>query len=151
MSNSSVWILAAPALPLEPSPDIKFDVPFDGTPVATSKTENGIAVSDYVLGTGADAVKGGEVEVHYTGYLTDGAVFDSSVPRTRTAVSTVILTEEAMAIHMVVVTKASGRLEITKNRLGPISRSSVWTGQMSHPTLRFIRYLSPCRSRNNLL
>jgi len=73
----------APALPLEPSPDIKFDVPFDGTPVATSKTENGIAVSDYVLGTGADAVKGGEVEVHYTGYLTDGTVFDTSVPRKR--------------------------------------------------------------------
>ena len=73
----------APALPLEPSPDIKFDAPFDGTPVGTSKTENGIAVSDYVIGTGADAVKGGEVEVHYTGYLTDGTVFDSSVPRKR--------------------------------------------------------------------
>jgi len=73
----------APALPLEPSPDIKFDSPFDATPVTTSTTENGIAVSDYVIGTGADAVKGGEVEVHYTGYLTDGAVFDSSVPRKR--------------------------------------------------------------------
>ena len=72
-----------PALPLEPSPDIKFDAPFDGGSVATSKTEGGIAVSDYVIGTGADAVKGGEVEVHYTGYLTDGTVFDSSVPRKR--------------------------------------------------------------------
>ena len=36
-----------------------------------------------MIGTGADAVKGGEVEVHYTGYLTDGTVFDSSVPRKR--------------------------------------------------------------------
>jgi peptidylprolyl isomerase len=73
----------APALPVEPSPDIKFDEPFNGTPVATSTTEGGIAVSDYVIGTGADALKGGEVEVHYTGYLTDGTVFDSSVPRKR--------------------------------------------------------------------
>ncbi len=75
--------VAAPTLPLEPSADIKFDAPFDGTAVATSKTEGGIAVSDFVLGTGAEAVKGGEVEVHYTGYLTDGTVFDSSVPRNR--------------------------------------------------------------------
>jgi len=73
----------APALPLEPSPDIKFDAPFDATPVATSKTAGGIAVSDYVLGEGAEAVKGGDVEVHYTGYLTDGMVFDSSRPRNR--------------------------------------------------------------------
>ena len=73
----------APALPAEPSPDIKFDEPFNGAPVVTSTTEGGIAVSDYVIGTGADAIKGGEVEVHYTGYLTDGTVFDSSVPRKR--------------------------------------------------------------------
>jgi peptidylprolyl isomerase len=73
----------APPLPVEPSPDIKFDEPFNGTPVATSTTEGGIAVSDFVIGTGADAIKGGEVEVHYTGYLTDGTVFDTSVPRKR--------------------------------------------------------------------
>ena len=73
----------APPLPLEPSPDIKFDAPFDGAPVATSKTPGEIAVSDYVVGEGAEAVKGGDVEVHYTGYLTDGTVFDSSRPRNR--------------------------------------------------------------------
>jgi FKBP-type peptidyl-prolyl cis-trans isomerase len=73
----------APPLPLEPSPDIKFDAPFDGAPVATSKTPGEIAVSDYVIGEGAEAVKGGDVEVHYTGYLTDGTVFDSSRPRNR--------------------------------------------------------------------
>ena len=72
-----------PTLPQEPSPDIKFDAPFDGTPVATSKTAGEIAVSDYVLGEGAEAVKGGDVEVHYTGFLTDGTVFDSSRPRNR--------------------------------------------------------------------
>ncbi len=74
---------AAPALLLEPSPDIKFDAPFDGTAVATSQTAGGISVSDFVVGEGVTAVKGGEVEVHYTGYLTDGTVFDTSVPRKR--------------------------------------------------------------------
>ncbi len=73
----------APPLPLEPSPDIKFDPPFDAAPVASSKTAGGISVDDFVVGEGATAVKGGEVEVHYTGYLTDGTVFDSSVPRKR--------------------------------------------------------------------
>jgi peptidylprolyl isomerase len=73
----------APPLPLEPSPDIKFDPPFDAAPVATSTTAGGISVSDYVVGEGATAVKGGEVEVHYTGYLTDGTVFDTSIPRKR--------------------------------------------------------------------
>ena len=73
----------APALPVEPSPDIKFDAPFDGTAVATSQTAGGISVSDFVVGEGVTAVKGGEVEVHYTGYLTDGTVFDTSVPRKR--------------------------------------------------------------------
>lgn len=73
----------APPLPLEPSADIKFDPPFDAAPMATSQTAGGISVSDYVVGEGPTAVKGGEVEVHYTGYLTDGTVFDSSVPRKR--------------------------------------------------------------------
>ena len=72
-----------PPLPVEPSPDIKFDPPFVGTAVATSQTAGGISVSDYGVGEGATAVKGGEVEVHYTGYLTDGTVFDTSVPRKR--------------------------------------------------------------------
>ncbi len=74
---------AVPPLPLEPSPDIKFDPPFDAAPVATSKTAGGISVDDFVVGEGVTAVKGGEVEVHYTGYLTDGTVFDTSVPRKR--------------------------------------------------------------------
>jgi FKBP-type peptidyl-prolyl cis-trans isomerase len=73
----------APPLPVEPSPDMKFSAPYDGVPVATSTTQNGIVVSDYVIGEGAEAVKGGEVEVHYTGYLTDGTVFDTSVTRNK--------------------------------------------------------------------
>ena len=74
----------APALPLEPSADIKYDPPFDGKPVATSKTESGLTIEDFVVGDGAEAVKGGEVEVHYTGYLTDGMIFDTSKKRNRT-------------------------------------------------------------------
>lgn len=74
----------APALPLEPSADIKYDPPFDGQPVATSKTASGLTVEDFVVGDGAEAVAGGEVEVHYTGYLTDGTIFDTSKKRNRT-------------------------------------------------------------------
>jgi FKBP-type peptidyl-prolyl cis-trans isomerase len=72
-----------PALPLEPGPDMKFDPPFDGVSVAKSTTANAIAIEDFVIGEGPEAVKGGEVEVHYTGYLTDGSVFDSSLKRPR--------------------------------------------------------------------
>lgn len=36
---------------------------------------------DLVVGTGAEAVSGKTVSVHYTGWLTDGSKFDSSVDR----------------------------------------------------------------------
>jgi peptidylprolyl isomerase len=73
----------APPLPLEPSADIKYDAPFDGKALSTSKTESGLTIEEFVVGEGAEAVKGGEVEVHYTGYLTDGTVFDTSKKRNR--------------------------------------------------------------------
>ncbi|MDC0717844.1 FKBP-type peptidyl-prolyl cis-trans isomerase [Nannocystis bainbridge] len=72
-----------PPLPLEPSADIKYDAPFDGKPLSSNKTESGLTVEEFVLGDGAEAVKGGEVEVHYTGYLTDGVIFDTSKKRNR--------------------------------------------------------------------
>lgn len=40
-----------------------------------------LTATDFVEGTGAEAVSGSTVSVHYTGMLPDGTVFDSSVNR----------------------------------------------------------------------
>ncbi|MCY1060843.1 FKBP-type peptidyl-prolyl cis-trans isomerase [Nannocystis sp. SCPEA4] len=73
----------APPLPLEPTDAIKYEPPFDGKPLSSNKTASGLTIEDFVIGEGAEAVKGGEVEVHYTGFLTDGVVFDTSKKRNR--------------------------------------------------------------------
>lgn len=44
-------------------------------------TVDGLQYWDIVVGTGATAVAGKKVKVHYTGWLTDGRKFDSSVDR----------------------------------------------------------------------
>lgn len=44
-------------------------------------TSSGLIFEDLVVGEGAEAVKGNRVSVHYTGWLTDGSKFDSSVDR----------------------------------------------------------------------
>jgi FKBP-type peptidyl-prolyl cis-trans isomerase len=44
-------------------------------------TESGLTIEDVVVGTGAQATRGSELEVHYTGTLTDGTKFDSSYDR----------------------------------------------------------------------
>jgi FKBP-type peptidyl-prolyl cis-trans isomerase len=44
-------------------------------------TPSGLEYSDIVVGTGATAVPGKPVSVHYTGWLTNGDKFDSSLDR----------------------------------------------------------------------
>ena len=45
------------------------------------KTTSGLEYVDLVVGTGAQPSAGQTVSVHYTGWLTDGRKFDSSVDR----------------------------------------------------------------------
>ncbi len=45
--------------------------------------ETGLIIEDTVVGSGASPQIGQVVVVHYTGYLTDGKKFDSSVDRGR--------------------------------------------------------------------
>ncbi len=46
-----------------------------------SKMKSGLQYFDVVLGTGDKPKTGQKVIVHYSGWLTDGSLFDSSVPR----------------------------------------------------------------------
>jgi FKBP-type peptidyl-prolyl cis-trans isomerase len=42
---------------------------------------SGLQIEDIQVGTGAEATKGAMVDVHYTGWLTNGSKFDSSLDR----------------------------------------------------------------------
>lgn len=52
--------------------------PVSGKPVTTA---DGLKYWDTKVGTGATATSGHKVKVHYTGWLTNGKKFDSSVDR----------------------------------------------------------------------
>lgn len=43
-----------------------------------------LEIEDQIVGEGDEAVAGQTVEVHYTGWLTDGTKFDSSLDRDQT-------------------------------------------------------------------
>ena len=47
----------------------------------TQPTSQGLQIEDIEIGDGAEATSGTKVTVHYTGTLTDGKKFDSSVDR----------------------------------------------------------------------
>lgn len=47
----------------------------------TVTTDSGLQYEDVVVGTGAEATAGKHVAVHYSGFLEDGSMFDSSVMR----------------------------------------------------------------------
>jgi len=49
--------------------------------MADVTTPSGLKYDDLTVGTGAEAKAGQTVSVHYTGWLTDGKKFDSSVDR----------------------------------------------------------------------
>lgn len=51
------------------------------TTTPTTTTASGLRFTDTLVGTGASPTKGSRVRVHYTGRLTNGTKFDSSVDR----------------------------------------------------------------------
>lgn len=51
------------------------------TAATTSPTVTELKIEDLKVGTGAEATAGKKVKVHYTGWLTNGTKFDSSVDR----------------------------------------------------------------------
>lgn len=51
------------------------------TQTGTVTTPSGLQIEDLVVGTGPSPKPGDTVVVHYTGWLTDGTKFDSSVDR----------------------------------------------------------------------
>ncbi len=60
---------------------LPFDINPPGVPRLTGKLEEdrGVQFIDEKVGTGAAPAKGKPIKVHYTGWLTDGSKFDSSV------------------------------------------------------------------------
>ncbi|CAG0978055.1 FK506-binding protein [Rhodocyclaceae bacterium] len=49
--------------------------------MSSTTTASGLVIDDITVGAGAEAAAGQYVTVHYTGWLTDGAKFDSSKDR----------------------------------------------------------------------
>lgn len=71
----SATTAAPPAGPVTFAPSLGVNL------AAMTKTPSGLAYRDVKVGTGATAVAGKTVSVHYTGWLPDGTKFDSSRDR----------------------------------------------------------------------
>jgi FKBP-type peptidyl-prolyl cis-trans isomerase len=56
------------------APSLSVDLP------AMRQTPRGVYVRDLTAGTGAEAVSGGQVAIHYVGKLADGKQFDANGP-----------------------------------------------------------------------
>ncbi len=67
----------------KPKPKVRTDRPTQIDPEKYVTTSSGLKYYDIIVGTGKTAKSGNVVEVHYTGWLTDGKRFDSSVLRGR--------------------------------------------------------------------
>jgi FKBP-type peptidyl-prolyl cis-trans isomerase FkpA len=61
--------------------DTQFAPSLGVDPRTMAVTSSGLYMRDDVVGTGAEAMPGQQVSVHYTGWLPDGTKFDSSVDR----------------------------------------------------------------------
>jgi peptidylprolyl isomerase len=79
----------APAKPVAPGQAMSLDAPADvaAAPADAAKTASGLASKVIVKGGGTDKPSAtSRVKVHYTGWTTDGKMFDSSVKRGQPAV-----------------------------------------------------------------
>ena len=64
-------------------PDQSPDAPTEVAESDYVETESGLQYHDLKVGSGAEAAKGKKVTVHYTGWLTSGKKFDSSIDKDR--------------------------------------------------------------------
>ncbi|NVO03322.1 MAG: FKBP-type peptidyl-prolyl cis-trans isomerase [Bacteroidetes bacterium] len=71
-----VEVMSAEDAPIPVTP-----VPYDVKGKDTLTTASGLQYIKINEGTGPQAIKGKTVSVHYTGYLLDGKIFDSSISR----------------------------------------------------------------------
>ena len=60
---------------------VHFDKPAQLSDASLKQTDSGLKYADIKTGTGTEAQSGDYVSVHYTGWLTDGKRFDSSLNR----------------------------------------------------------------------
>lgn len=71
-----------PAMATSATPAVSATPTDEGTPIAEEvKTKTGLRYQLFAKGKGDKAKKGDTVSVHYTGKLTDGTKFDSSLDR----------------------------------------------------------------------